>query len=68
MPDRVQIDISETPSSGISYVYTMAPALLKKEFGNDCTFLGGGINTAGTLKVGTSNKIREQVIERWKSF
>jgi uroporphyrinogen decarboxylase len=44
--------------------YMMEPAFLKSEFGADCTFWGGGIETAGTLNNGPVEKIREQVLER----
>ena len=42
----------------------MEPAFLKKEFGKDCTFWGGGIETAGTLNTGSTRQIRDQVFER----
>jgi len=48
--------------------YMMEPDFLKKEFGQDCTFWGGGIETAGTLNVGTPAKVREQVLERLEIF
>jgi len=46
----------------------MDPVFLKKEFGKDCTFWGGGVETAGTLNVGTPSKIRKQVLERLEIF
>ncbi len=42
----------------------MSPEFLKKEFGSDCTFWGGGIETVGTLNNGSREQIREQVFER----
>jgi len=48
--------------------YLMDPVFLKKEFGADCTFWGGGIETAGTLNNGPLEKIREQVLERIEIF
>ena len=48
--------------------YRMEPEFLKREFGKDCTFWGGGIETAGTLNSGSLSKIREQVIERMEIF
>jgi len=48
--------------------YNMAPDYLKKEFGNDCTFWGGGIETVGTLNNGTPAQVREQVLERLEIF
>jgi uroporphyrinogen decarboxylase len=49
-------------------VYGMEPEFLKREFGKDCTFWGGGIETAGTLNSGTPARIREQVLERMEIF
>jgi len=46
----------------------MAPDYLKKEFGEKVTFWGGGIETVGTLNVGTPAQIREQVLERMEIF
>ena len=48
--------------------YNMQPAFLKKEFGNDCTFWGGGIETVGTLNTGSLAQIRDQVFERLEVF
>ncbi len=42
----------------------MSPEFLKKEFGQDCTFWGGGVETVGTLNNGTPAQVREQVLER----
>jgi uroporphyrinogen decarboxylase len=44
--------------------YRMEPQFLKKEFGKDCTFWGGGIETVGTLNSNDLKKIRSQVLER----
>ncbi len=48
--------------------FGMEPRFLKKEFGNDCTFWGGGIETAGMLNNGTPEQIRNQVLERLGIF
>jgi uroporphyrinogen decarboxylase len=48
--------------------WKMEPAFLKKEFGKDCTFWGGGVETAGTLNEGTPQQVRDQVIERLEIF
>ena len=48
--------------------YRMEPGFLKKEFGKDCTFWGGGIENVGTLNNGTPAKVREQVLERMEIF
>jgi len=49
-------------------VYHMDPAFLKREFGKDCTFWGGGIETVGILNNGTPQQVREQVLERLGIF
>jgi uroporphyrinogen decarboxylase len=46
----------------------MDPIFLKKEFGKNCTFWGGGVETAGMLNEGTPEKIRVQVLERLEIF
>ncbi len=48
--------------------YKMEPRFLKKEFGKDCTFWGGGIENAGTLNNATPEQVREQVLERLEIF
>ena len=67
MPDLIEAGIEifnpvQTNSAG------MAPAFLKKEFGRDCTFWGGGIETAGMLNEGKPEEIRAQVLERMEIF
>jgi len=46
----------------------MSPDYLKKEFGEKVAFWGGGIETVGTLNVGTPEQIRTQVLERMEIF
>ncbi len=48
--------------------FRMEPAFLKKEFGKDSTFWGGGIETVGTLNNGTPEQVRDQVFERLQVF
>ena len=48
--------------------YNMQPAFLKKEFGKDCTFWGGGIENVGNMNTGTPASIRDQVLERMEIF
>jgi uroporphyrinogen decarboxylase len=67
MPDLIEAGIEifnpvQTNAAG------MDPVFLKREFGMDCTFWGGGIETVGTLNNGTPEKIREQVLERMEIF
>ncbi|MDX9748667.1 MAG: uroporphyrinogen decarboxylase family protein [Paludibacter sp.] len=46
----------------------MEPDYLKSEFGSAATFWGGGIETVGTLNVGTPEQIRAQVLDRMAIF
>ena len=46
----------------------MDPVRLKKEFGKDITFWGGGVDTASVLNHATPEKVREQVLERLEIF
>jgi uroporphyrinogen decarboxylase len=48
--------------------FRMEPEFLKKEFGENCTFWGGGIETVGTLNNGTPQQVRDQVFERLDIF
>ncbi|MFA5327677.1 MAG: uroporphyrinogen decarboxylase family protein [Prolixibacteraceae bacterium] len=48
--------------------FNMSPQFLKREFGKDCTFWGGGIETVGTLNNGTVQQIRDEVFERMEIF
>jgi uroporphyrinogen decarboxylase len=48
--------------------YRMEPRFLKKEFGKDCTFWGGGIENVGTLNNGTPGQVKEQVRGRLEIF
>ena len=42
----------------------MAPEKLKKEFGKEVSFWGGGVETVGTLNKATTEQVREEVLER----
>ncbi len=46
----------------------MEPGHLKKEFGRDVTFWGGGIDTRTTLPNGQPEDVRRQVLERLELF
>ncbi len=46
----------------------MDPAWLKKEFGKDMVFWGGGVNTQATLPFGTPEQVRVEVLERLRIF
>jgi uroporphyrinogen decarboxylase len=67
MPDMIEAGI-EIFNPVQTNAYLMQPDFLKKEFGKDCTFWGGGIETVGTLNVGTPAQIRKQVLERLEIF
>jgi uroporphyrinogen decarboxylase len=67
MPDMIEAGI-EIFNPVQTNAWNMAPDFLKKEFGQDCTFWGGGIETVGTLNVGSPQQIRDQVFERLEIF
>jgi len=46
----------------------MVPAELKREYGKDLTFWGGGVDTQRTLPFGTPDEVRKEVRERLKTF
>jgi hypothetical protein len=46
----------------------MEPENLKKEFGADLVFWGGGIDTQKTLMFGTPGQVREEVMKRCEIF
>jgi uroporphyrinogen decarboxylase len=48
--------------------YGMDPARLKREFGRDIVFWGGGCETQTTLPHGTPGEVRRQVRERLEIF
>ena len=63
MPDLIETGI-EIFNPVQTNARQMEPEFLKKEFGQDCTFWGGGVETVGTLNNGTPEQVREQVLER----
>jgi uroporphyrinogen decarboxylase len=46
----------------------MEPDHLKKEYGRDVTFWGGGIDTRAVLNNGSPEEIRRQVLDRLETF
>jgi len=46
----------------------MDPVILKKEFGSDITFWGGGCDTASVLNQATPQQVREHVLKRLEIF
>ena len=67
MPDLVDAGI-EIFNPVQTNAYRMEPEFLKKEFGSDCTFWGGGIETVGTLNGGNLEQIRNEVLQRLEIF
>lgn len=67
MPDLIEAGI-EIFNPVQTNAYRMEAEFLKKEFGKDCSFWGGGIETAGVLNNETPEKVREQVLERLEIF
>ena len=46
----------------------MEPEHLKREYGDDLVFWGGGVDTQHTLPFGTPDEVREQVLRRCEVF
>jgi uroporphyrinogen-III decarboxylase len=46
----------------------MDPQELKRRFGRELTFWGGGIDTQKTLPFGSPDEVREEVLERLRIF
>ncbi len=67
MPDLIEAGI-EIFNPVQTNAWKMDPGFLKKEFGQDCTFWGGGIETAGILNAGTPQQVRDQVFDRLETF
>ena len=63
MPDMIDAGI-EIFNPVQTNAFQMEPRFLKKEFGKDCTFWGGGIETVGTLNNGTLEQVKRQITER----
>lgn len=67
MPDLIEAGI-EIFNPVQTNSWKMSPDFLKTEFGKDCTFWGGGIETVGTLNNGTPQQVRDQVFDRLEKF
>ena len=69
---RIMPDLIEAGYDVINPVQTncaeMDPATLKREFGKDITFWGGGCDTASVLSSGTPAEIRAHVRQRIEIF
>jgi uroporphyrinogen decarboxylase len=70
--DQVLPDLIEAGFEIINPVQTscrgMEPARLKREFGRDVVFWGGGVDTRTVLNRGTPAEVRRQVLERLEIF
>lgn len=60
IPDLIEIGVDAVNPVQIT-ARGMAPERLKKEFGKDITFWGGGISTQGVLDKGTVQQVRDEV-------
>ena len=46
----------------------MDPVILKKEYGREITFWGGGVENVTVLNNGTTEEVRKQVLKRLEIF
>ncbi len=67
MPDLIEAGI-EIFNPVQTNAYKMEPEFLKKEFGKECTFWGGGIENVGVLNNTNPKQVREQVLKRMEIF
>lgn len=67
IPDLIEIGVDIINPVQISSD-KMEPDRLKREFGNDLVFWGGGIDTQGTFTNGTLNDIRREAEKNIKIF
>ncbi|MDX1285129.1 MAG: uroporphyrinogen decarboxylase family protein [Draconibacterium sp.] len=63
IPDLIEVGF-EVLNPVQTQGWDMEPERLKREFGNEVTFWGGGVETVGTLNIGTPEKVRSEVLER----
>ncbi len=63
MPDLIEAGF-EIFNPVQTNAYQMEPERLKKEFGKDITFWGGGVDTRSILNNGTPQQVKDQVKER----
>lgn len=67
IPDFIDIGVDILNPVQISAA-EMNPRVLKREFGRDITFWGGGIDTQRVLPLGTPQEVREEVKKRLEEF
>jgi len=67
IPDLIEMGVDALNPVQISAA-GMAPERLKREFGADIAFWGGGVNTQGTLDIGTPQQVRDEVRRNIETF
>jgi len=67
IPDFIEIGVDILNPVQVSAA-NMNSEKLKKEFGNDITFWGGGVDTQHVLPLGTPEEVREEVRRRILDF
>lgn len=67
IPDLIEMGVDALNPVQITAA-GMAPERLKREFGADIAFWGGGVNTQGTLDVGTPQQVRDEVRRNIDTF
>lgn len=63
IPDFIEAGIDALNPLQLS-ADNMDPVFLKKEFGKDIVFWGGGVSTQGTLEFGSPKDVRKEVSQR----
>jgi len=67
IPDLIEMGVDALNPVQISAA-GMAPERLKREFGADIAFWGGGVSTQGTLDIGTPWQVRDEVLRNIEIF
>jgi uroporphyrinogen decarboxylase len=67
IPDLIEIGVDILNPIQVSAA-NMDPKRLKREFGDDIVFWGGGINTQGVFSFGTPDEVRDEVKRRIEDF
>ncbi len=67
IPDLIEVGVEALNPVQVSAA-NMDSKKLKKEFGNDITFWGGGVDTQNILNSGTPEDVREEVKRRIDDF
>jgi uroporphyrinogen decarboxylase len=67
IPDFIEIGV-DILNPVQTTAHRMDPQTLKREFGKDIVFWGGGVETQGVLLFGTPEQVRSQVRERLRVF